>query len=120
MRPRVIVDGVKYAPVSESNPNAKQIATALIERYMGKFDESEWEKLANELQVCVSEDMDEPTVMQTVLEILAAMEPVKPSVDHVQWDPVGWKIVALGEDSSVLCEHPNGRRVRYWFGPEST
>lgn len=74
MRPKVIIDGIEYVPVSESNPNAKQIATALIERYMGKFDESEWERLANDLQVCVSEEMNEPTVMQTVAEILAATE----------------------------------------------
>lgn len=72
MRPKVIIDGVEYVPVSESNPNAKQIAIALIERYMGKFDESKWEELAHELQVCVSEDMKEPTVMQTVAEILEA------------------------------------------------
>ena len=72
MRSKVIIDGVEYVPVSKSNPNAKQIAIALIERYMGKFDESEWESLANELQVCVSEDMNQPTVMETVAEILAA------------------------------------------------
>lgn len=74
MRSKVIIDGVEYVPVSESNPNAKQIAIALIRRYMGKFDESEWESLANELQVCVSEDMNQPTVMETVAEILAAMK----------------------------------------------
>lgn len=72
MRSKVIIDGVEYVPVSKSNPNAKQIAIALIGRYMGKFDESEWESLADELQVCVSEDMDQPTVMETVAEILAA------------------------------------------------
>jgi hypothetical protein len=70
----VVIDGVEYAPVSESNPSAKQIAIALIQRYMGKFDESQWQALAEELQVCVSEDMKEPTVMQTVSEILAAIE----------------------------------------------
>jgi hypothetical protein len=74
LRLKVVIDGVEYAPVSESNPNAKQIAIALIRRYMGKFDESQWEVLAKELQVCVSEDMKEPTVMQTVSEILAAMD----------------------------------------------
>ncbi len=57
MRPKVIIDGIEYVPVSESNPNAKQIAIALIERYMGKFDESKWEELAHELQVCVSENL---------------------------------------------------------------
>lgn len=72
MRSKVIIDGVEYVPVSESNPNAKQIAIALIRRYMGKFDESEWKSLANELQVYVSEDMNQPTVMETVVEILAA------------------------------------------------
>ena len=74
LRLKVVIDGVEYVPVSESNPNAKQIAIALIRRYMGKFDESQWEALAEELQVCVSEDMKEPTVMQTVSEILAAMD----------------------------------------------
>jgi hypothetical protein len=74
LRLKVVIDGVEYVPVSESNPNAKQIAIALIRRYMGKFDESQWEVLAEELQVCVSEDMKEPTVMQTVSEILTAMD----------------------------------------------
>jgi hypothetical protein len=75
MTSKVIIGGVEYVPVSESNPNAKQIAIALIKRYMGKFDESNWEELANELQVCVSEDMNEPSIMQTVAEILKATVP---------------------------------------------
>ena len=70
---KVIIDGIEYVPISQSNPNAKAIAIALIERYMGKFDHSEWEALANELQVCVSEEMKEPTIMQTVGEILAKL-----------------------------------------------
>jgi len=35
--------------------------------------------------------------------------------DATEGAPVGWKIVALGSDGSVLCEHTTGRRVRYWF-----
>ena len=35
--------------------------------------------------------------------------------DDTEGDPIGWKIVATGNDGSVLCEAPNGRRARYWF-----
>jgi len=30
-------------------------------------------------------------------------------------DPIGWKIVVIGKDGSVLCEKPNGQRRRYSF-----
>lgn len=29
--------------------------------------------------------------------------------------PVGWKIIATGNDGGVLCEAPNGQRRMYWF-----
>lgn len=29
--------------------------------------------------------------------------------------PVGWSIVAVGNDGSVLCQSTNGSRRRYWF-----
>jgi len=35
--------------------------------------------------------------------------------DDTEGEPIGWKIVSTGNDGSVLCEAPNGRRVRYWF-----
>lgn len=31
-------------------------------------------------------------------------------------EPIGWKIVGIGKDGSVLCEKPNGQRRRYSFG----
>lgn len=33
-------------------------------------------------------------------------------------DPVGWAIVAVGDDGTVLCRSPNGRRARFAFGGE--
>jgi hypothetical protein len=35
--------------------------------------------------------------------------------DDTEGEPIGWKIVAIGNNGSVLCEAPNGRRVRYLF-----
>ena len=35
--------------------------------------------------------------------------------DDMESAPIGWKIVAAGNDGSVLCESPSGRRIRYWF-----
>jgi len=35
--------------------------------------------------------------------------------DDTEGGPIGWKIVATGNDGSILCEAPNGRRCRYWF-----
>lgn len=31
-------------------------------------------------------------------------------------EPIGWKIVGIGKDGSVLCEKGNGQRRRYLFG----
>ena len=31
-------------------------------------------------------------------------------------EPIGWKIVGIGKDGSVLCEKGNGQRRRYSFG----
>lgn len=30
-------------------------------------------------------------------------------------EPIGWKIVSIGHDGSVLCESPQGHRRRYVF-----
>lgn len=35
--------------------------------------------------------------------------------DDTEGDPIGWKIIATGNDGSVLCESPSGNRRRYWF-----
>ena len=35
--------------------------------------------------------------------------------DETTSDPIGWTIVATGDDGSVLCESPSGNRRRYWF-----
>ncbi len=35
--------------------------------------------------------------------------------DETEGDPIGWKIIATGDDGSVLCESPTGNRRRYWF-----
>jgi len=35
--------------------------------------------------------------------------------DDPNGDPVGWTIVAIGDDGSVLCQSPRGQRRRYWF-----
>ena len=35
--------------------------------------------------------------------------------DETDGDPIGWTIVSTGDDGSVLCESPIGRRRRYWF-----
>lgn len=39
--------------------------------------------------------------------------------DDPDGDPVGWVIVAIGDDGSVLCESKTGNRRRYWFGEEA-
>lgn len=35
--------------------------------------------------------------------------------DDTEGAPIGWKIIATGNDGSVLCESPYGNRRRYWF-----
>lgn len=37
------------------------------------------------------------------------------SRDDLEGEPVGWTILAIGDDGSVLCRSPSGRRARYWF-----
>lgn len=36
-------------------------------------------------------------------------------IDSTEGDPVGWTIVAIGNDGSVLCESKGKGRRRYWF-----
>ena len=33
--------------------------------------------------------------------------------DDTDGSPVGWTILAIGRDGSILCESPTGRRRRY-------
>lgn len=33
--------------------------------------------------------------------------------DDTDGSPVGWTIVAIGRDGSILCQSPNGKRRRY-------
>ena len=35
------------------------------------------------------------------------------SSDDVSGSPIGWTIVAIGRDGSILCQSPNGTRRRY-------
>jgi hypothetical protein len=35
--------------------------------------------------------------------------------DDTEGDPVGWTIVSIGNDGSLLCRKDNGRRARFWF-----
>ena len=35
------------------------------------------------------------------------------SSDDVSGSPVGWTIVAIGRDGSILCQSPQGQRRRY-------
>jgi ribosomal protein S17E len=74
--PKVVIDGIEYVPVLDSGPTIKQIATALIERYMGKFDDKDFDELANTLQVYVTEDVNQPTVAETMAEIVRAVKSI--------------------------------------------
>lgn len=70
----VIIDGVRYVPVSTSNPNAEHIAIGLITLFMGEGPwRKPWQELAAYLRVVVSDDGDfeeEPSVMDVVAMIL--------------------------------------------------
>jgi hypothetical protein len=39
--------------------------------------------------------------------------------DETDGMPIGWTIVATGDDGSVLCRAPNGQRARFWFHGKS-
>ena len=39
--------------------------------------------------------------------------------DETDGMPIGWTIVATGDDGSVLCRAPNGQRARFWFQGKS-
>ena len=41
------------------------------------------------------------------------------TADDIEGDPIGWEIVSIGHDGSVLCKKPNGQRVRYLFYGDS-
>lgn len=72
MIPHVVIDGVAYVPVSESNPNAEQIARGIMEQFWGELPEdTDWKEESNQLFVRVQEEpYGNPSVMQTVEMIL--------------------------------------------------
>lgn len=71
----VMIDGVEYRPVSEGNPNAEQIARAIMEEFWGELTEDfRWEDEAGTLFVGVDTDSSNgPSVMTVVGRILARM-----------------------------------------------
>lgn len=73
MSRKAVVDGVEHVRISESNPNAEQIARGIIEEYWGEIPAAnDWEHEANTLFVSIDEDADSgPSVMEVVGRILA-------------------------------------------------
>lgn len=41
------------------------------------------------------------------------------TADDIEGDPIGWEIVSIGHDGSVLCKKPNGQLARYLFYGDS-
>ena len=57
-----------------------------------------------------------PPDYETAVELLKELQAeLEQSNDETEGDPIGWTIVATGDDGSVLCESPIGNRRRYWF-----
>lgn len=71
----VVIDGVTYVPISEANPNAEQIARALMQQFWGEIpSDMDWKKEAAELFVHVDEGQyGNPSVMDVVGIILERM-----------------------------------------------
>ena len=74
MAKEVLIDGVRYAPVTQSSPVARQIAIELVSLYMGEFPEDELDRLATELTVYIGEDNSEPTIDEVVGGIMSRLE----------------------------------------------
>lgn len=67
---KVVIDGVEYVPISQSNPNAEQIARGIMEEFWGKVPD-DWEHEANTLFVYVNEESSNgPSVMEVVGRIV--------------------------------------------------
>lgn len=52
----------------------------------------------------------EPSAMPRIFS--NAADDVKAG-DDTNGSPVGWTIVAIGRDGSILCQSPTGKRQRY-------
>ena len=69
----VIIDGVRYAPITDSNPNAEQIARGIMENFWGEIPDSyDWKEEARSLRVSCSdrESTSCPSVLDVVGQIL--------------------------------------------------
>lgn len=73
--PKVIIDGVEYVPISNSNPSAEHIARGIMELFWGEIpQDKDWKSEASELFVNVQEDsFGNPSVMDVVGRILKRM-----------------------------------------------
>ena len=66
----VVIDGVEYVPISQSNQNVEQIARGIMEQFWGKVPD-DWEHEANSLFVHIDEDScNDPSVMEVVGRIV--------------------------------------------------
>jgi hypothetical protein len=75
MAKSVVIDGVTYVPICEANPNAEQIARALMQQFWGEIPhDKDWKTEAAELFVHVDEGQyGNPSVMDVVGIILERM-----------------------------------------------
>jgi len=72
----VVIDGVRYVPVCEAHPLAKQIAVGLVASFwrgMDPNDPKTPERLEG-LTIRVHEDGKGPTIDEAVAEILAVIQ----------------------------------------------
>ena len=71
----VVIDGVTYVPIAEGNPNAEQIARALMQQFWGELPKDrDWKTEAAELFVHVDEGQyGNPSVLDVVGMIFERM-----------------------------------------------
>ena len=77
----VIINGVRYAPVTDSNPNAEHIARGIMEEFWGDLPEGyDWKQEARDLRVSCSdsESIQCPSVLDVVGRIIHRIEKEQP------------------------------------------
>lgn len=64
-------------------------------------------------------DIDDESETSEMAQVLRHLRTATGCTDEVEGSPIGWSIVGIGKDGSILCQSPTGKRRRYWLNNDA-
>lgn len=60
-------------------------------------------------------NIDDPNETSAMAQVLRHLRNATCGSDDTDGPPIGWTIVGIGDNGTILCESPTGHRRRYWL-----